>query len=67
MFPEAVTEWLKVTTWRRVHVYQHADRFTAEAYEYPHLDNRGEQIAAGHGETPDIALERLGQRLARNG
>lgn len=59
-----VEKWLSVSTWRRVHLFIYANRYSAEAYEYPNLDGNGVLVTGGHGATIEEAMERLGNRLA---
>lgn len=59
-----LNHWLRTTTWRRVSLYWEGGSFTAEAYEYPDLSEASRTwVAGGHGETPEQALEQLGERL----
>lgn len=59
-----VEHWLRVSTWRRVHLNFYGGRFSAEAYEYLQLNNDGVQVAAATGNTPEDAIDKLGARLA---
>lgn len=56
---DMVTSWLAGSTWRRVHLFQYGGRFTAEAHEYPQMNEHSVVVATGEGATPEEALAML--------